>query len=174
MRSGTGSDGRGRVTRTPAWIGLGISAVLLLASFGALFVASTSKSQAHSSLRDAIRLHEARLDVARAQEALGGSDIQDAVRSGREANATALRVGALTKRIVDLLTPLTEKTKRTVVSGRRGIRSTVVAKKQTAVVSRILGAISGYQRSAVADADKTNSALRRILKALRETNESIP
>jgi hypothetical protein len=156
------------------WAGLVLAALVAVASFGALVVATRSKSQAHSSLEDAIRLREARLDVARAERALGGSDIGDAVRSGRKANAVALRVGTLTDRIVDLLAPLSDSTKEAVEQGRRGIRNSVVARRQTEVAAEILGAIAGYQHAAVTDADETNAALRRILSALRETNESIP
>jgi hypothetical protein len=162
------------VKRWWKWIGLAVASVLTVAAFGALAVATQSKSQAHSSLIDAIRLREARLDVARAQKALGGSNIEDAARSGRKANAVALRVGTLTERIVNLLTPLSGSTKEAVTQGRRGIRNSVVARKETKAAAAILGAISGYQRAAVDDAGLTNRALRRILAALRETNESIP
>jgi hypothetical protein len=162
------------VKRWWRWIGLFLASVLTVASFGALVIATQSKSQAHSSLEDAIRLRQARLHVARAQRALGGSDIGDAVVAGRKANAIALRVGSLTERIVDLLRPLRGSTEEAVEQGRRGIRNAVVAREQTRVAAEILGAIAGYQRSAVADADLTNRALRRILAALRETNESIP
>jgi hypothetical protein len=162
------------VKRWWKWIGLAVASVLMVAAFGALVVATQSKSRAQSSLVDAIRLREARLDVARAQKALGGSNIKDAGRSGRRANAVALRVGVLTERIVDLLTPLSGSTKEAVNQGRRGIRNSVVARKETKTAAAILGAIAGYQRAAVDDADLTNRALRRILAALRETNESIP
>jgi predicted ATPase len=162
------------VTRWWKWIGLALASLLAVAAFGALAVATQSKSQAHSSLEDAIRLREARLDVAKAQKALGGSNIQDAARSGQKANAVALRVGALTERIVTLLRPLSGSTKEAVDQGRRGIRNSVVARKQTETAAGILGAIAGYQSAAVDDAALTNRALRRILTALRETNESIP
>jgi hypothetical protein len=156
------------------WVALLLCSVLLVASFGTLAVATRSKSQAHSSLEDAIRLYEARVDVAKAQRALGGSDIGDAVRSANDANETALRVGALTKRVVRLLQPLSDSTKEAVEQGRRGIRNSVIAKRQTKVAAEILGAISGYQETAVDNGDLTNRALRRILAALRETNESFP
>ena len=156
------------------WVALFVCALLAVASFGALAVATRSKSQAHSSLEDAIRLRQARIHVAEAQRALGGSDIGDAVRSANEANEIALRVGSLTKRVVTLLAPLSGTTKEAVEQGRRGVRNSVVAKRQTKVAADILGAIAGYQRSAVENADLTNKALRRILRALRETNESFP
>jgi hypothetical protein len=162
------------VSRGWRWAGLAVSGLLALASFGALAVATQSKSQAHSSLEDAVRLRRARLDVAKAQRALGGSDIGDAARSGQRANAIALRVGVLTERVVDLLEPLSGSTKRAVEQGRRGIRNSVVARRQSEVASGILVAIAGYQHAAVENADRTNKALRRILAALRETNESFP
>ena len=155
------------------WGGLVLSALLAAASFGIVAVATQSKSQAQESLRDAIRLHEARLDVARAERALGGSDIGDAVESGQRANAIAVRVGVLTDRVIDVLTPLSGSTKEAVAQGRRSIKNSVIARRQTRVAAEILGAIAGYQRTAIVDADLTNEALRRILKALRETNESI-
>jgi hypothetical protein len=151
-----------------------LSVVLAAASFAILAVATQSKSQAQGSLQDAERLYQARLDVAKAEKALGSSDIGDAVESGQRANAIALRVGALTEQVVKLLTPLGASTKESVEQGRRGIRNSVVARRQTRVAADILGAIAGYQRSAFDDADSTNAALRRILRALRETNESFP
>lgn len=161
------------MNRAWRWVGLFLSALLAVASFGMLAVAAQSKSQAHGSLQDAEQLLQARMDVAEAQEALGSSDIGDAVESGQRANAIALRVGALTERVVKLLTPLGASTKESVKQGRRGIRNSVVARRQTKVVAGILGAIAGYQEAAVEDADVTNRSLRRILRALRETNESI-
>jgi hypothetical protein len=162
------------VTRGWSWLGLALASVLVIASFGALAVATQSKSQAHSSLQDAIRLHEARVDVAKAQRALGSSDIGDAVRSARDANAIALRVGLLTKKILSLLQPLSADTETAVTQGRRGMRNTVVARRQTRVAAAILGAISGYQKSSAEDARVTNKALRRVLAALRDINESFP
>ncbi|MDQ3986774.1 MAG: hypothetical protein M3280_09790 [Actinomycetota bacterium] len=156
------------------WLAVGASAVVCAASTGGLLVAATSKSQAGDSLAQAIRLHRARLDVARAQRELGGSDLSDAVDAGRKANAIALRVGRHTRRIADLLEPLGTSARRAVALGRRGIRSAITARRQTKIAAEVLAVIAGYQRSATEYAATTNSALRRILRALRETNESVP
>ena len=156
------------------WLALVASALVCAASAGSLFVAVTSKSQASDSLEQAIRLRRARIDVANAQRELGGSDLSDAAASGRKANAIALRVGRHTRRIANLLEPLGVSARRSVALGRRGIRSAITARRQTKIAAEVLAAIAGYQRSATEYATTTNSALRRILKALRETNKSVP
>lgn len=156
------------------WLALVASALVCAASAGGLFVAVTSKSQASDSLEQAIRLRRARIDVANAQRELGGSDLSDAAASGRKANAIALRVGRHTRRIANLLEPLGVSARRSVALGRRGIRSAITARRQTKIAAEVLAAIAGYQRSATEYATTTNSALRRILKALRETNKSVP
>ena len=150
------------------------SALLLALSLATVAVAFRSKSQAQDSLESALQLREARLDVARAQDALGSSDIGDAITSGRKANAVALRVGERTDRIAALLEPMRESVERSTSQGRRGIRGAVAARRQTEIAAEVLEALAGYQRAATDSASVTNGALRRILTALRETNEDAP
>ena len=151
-------------------------ACLLVAGMGmgATVVAYNSKNQAQSSLAQARRLREARLEVARAQKALGSSDINDAARSGNRANAVALRVGQQIDRIAQLLGPLQASATRTTTQGRRGIRGTIAARRQTRVAADVLEALAGYQAEASENAVKTNRALRRILVALKKTNRNFP
>lgn len=150
------------------------SALLAVVALGAVVVAFRSKSQAQESLQSALRLREARIDVAEAQKALGESDIGDAVVAGREANEVALRVGDQTDRIAALLEPMQDSAERSVTEGRKGIRGAVAARRQTHVAAQVLEALAGYQRAATDNALVTNRALRRILEALRETNEDAP
>jgi hypothetical protein len=150
------------------------SALLAVIGVAAVAVAFQSKGQAQDSLESALRLRQARIDVAEAQEALGGSDIDDAVASGEEANAVALRVGERTDRIAALLEPMQDSAARSVSEGRRGIRGAVAARRQTEIAADVLAALAAYQRAAGENASITNKALRRILIALRETNEDSP
>lgn len=151
-------------------------ACLLVAGMGlgATIVAYNSKSQAQTSLEQARRLRDARLDVARAQRALGSSDINDAARSGDRANAVALKVGQQIDRIAKLLGPLQASATRSTAQGRKGIRGAVAARRQTRVAADVLEALAGYQRKASENAVKTNRALRRILVALKKTNRNFP
>lgn len=150
------------------------SALLAVIGVAAVAIAFQSKGQAQDSLESALRLRQARIDVAEAQEALGGSDIDDAVASGEEANAVALRVGERTERIAALLEPMQDSAARSVSEGRRGIRGAVTARRQTEIAADVLAALAAYQRAAGENASITNNALRRILIALRETNEDSP
>lgn len=150
------------------------SALLAVIGVAAVAIAFQSKGQAQDSLESALRLRQARIDVAEAQEALGGSDIDDAVASGEEANAVALRVGERTERIAALLEPMQDSAARSVSEGRRGIRGAVTARRQTEIAADVLAALAAYQRAAGENASITNKALRRILIALRETNEDSP
>ena len=150
------------------------AALLALIGIAAVAVAFRSKAQAQDSLESALQLREARIDVAEAQEALGGSDIDDAVASGEEANAVALRVGERTERIAALLEPMERSAARSVSESRRGIRGAVAARRQTEIAADVLAALAAYQRAASDNASITNRALRRILVALRETNEDSP
>ncbi len=148
--------------------------VAALVAGAAVAVSVQSKSQAHGSLEQALRLYRARVEVAEAQRALGSSDLGDAVASGRKANAIALQVGVNTRRIARLLTPLGASARRSVNLGRRGVRSAATTRAQTVLAARVLAAISGYQRNAVRFASDTNVSLRRLLRELRKTNESFP
>ena len=112
--------------------------------------------------------------MSSAQRSLGGSDIRQALASINRANRTALRISSLTDRIVGLLSPTGRSASGAVALARRGAGSASSARRLVVVISGDLGAIAGYQRAGSADAGSTNQALRRILRALRETNRSFP
>jgi predicted ATPase len=162
------------VTSGRAVAALVASLLVAALGLGSTVVAFRSKAQAHSSLEQALDLREARLQVARAQRALGSSDIEDAARSGARANEVALRVGEQTDRIAALLRPLRAAAVRTTSAGRRGIRGTVATRRQTEVAADVLEALAAYQHEASANATATNRALKRILAALRKTNREFP
>lgn len=156
------------------WLGVAASALAALVAVASVFVASSAESTARRARGGAQALLEARVAVAHAQEKLGTTDLDDALDAARSANATAQKVGRITRRIVGLLVP-TERTAAAAQSAAaRGVRSATVARRQTQVAARVLALIAGYQSTATRQAGKTNAALRRILVALRKTNESFP
>lgn len=156
------------------WLGVIGAGLILVASVGLLVAALGARADAQRSLENARRLHAARIDVARAQEELGGTDLSDANESAQRANRIALRVGHVTRRIVTQLTRVQETIGEINATARRGTRNTVFARRQTDVASDLLGAIGGYQEAAARLSRMTNRALERILAALRETNEQFP
>lgn len=151
-------------------IALALSALLLAASLGSLPVAVRSRNDASAALDGAIRLRQARLDVAEAQKQLQGGNIKDALVSARAANATALRVGRVTRRILELLRPTATDARAVISSARRGAQRALAARQQTDVAADALVAVANYQHQASRHSGTTNRALRRILRALRETN----
>jgi hypothetical protein len=156
-------------------IGSLIAAGLFLAvSAVTLVVAVQAKTQAHSTLDQAHRLYEARLQVAQAQKDLGNSDLDTAVDSAGKANATAERVKAITTEIADLLGAADIAAAATSKTSRASVKNVALTRKQTVATSNVLAAIAGYQRVATRFATETNRALVRILRAVRKTNESFP
>jgi hypothetical protein len=152
-----------------------VLAAFALAGTVAMFaVALQTRSQAGESLDGARALHAARLDVAEAQEALGEGDLSDAVASARSANEVALEVGKATSKIVDLLETTDDAAAEIARAARRGARGAVFTRRQSEIVGDALGAIAGYQSAASGSSEETNRALRRILIALRRTNEEVP
>jgi hypothetical protein len=57
---------------------------------------------------------------------------------------------------------------------RASVRNVSLSRQQTGATTDLLGLISGYQRAAGGFAKDTNSALERILRAVRRTNRSFP
>ena len=154
--------------------GLAVSALLALASLSVAVVAAGAKVQARGSLSGAQQLYEARLGVARAQEALGSSDLHDAVASAGRANETAEKVRAITTEIADLLASAEAVAGSTSETSQRAVRNVALTRRQTRASGDLLALIAGYQRAATSFAADTNSALRRILRAVRRTNRSFP
>lgn len=153
------------------WIG----AVLSVSLGGTMFaIGLTSKMDAGGSLSQAERLHQAQLDVAEAEAALGNSDLSDAVESARRANATAVEVGRVTEQMSELLVDTRSRVEAMLAASQRGAGSAVFARRQTEIASHILATIATYQGAAQRYSGITNRALERVLRALRETNESFP
>ena len=151
-----------------------LAALLAFGSVAIAVVSATTKAQARSTLDSALRLYEARLGVMRAQEALGESDLDDAVASATRANETAERVKAITTDIADLLASAETAAQATSSTSKKAVKNVTLTRRQTAATSDVLAVIAGYQRAASGFADETNAALRRILKAIRKTNRSFP
>lgn len=156
------------------WLAVLGSALLLAGAAAALFVALGAKGDATAALRNSERLHEARLDVARAERALGGGDLGDANQAAGNANRTALRVGEVTERIVRQLSKVRATVDRITSVAEEGSQSAVFARRQTDVAADLLGSIRGYQTAAARLARITNEALERVLSALRRTNRNFP
>lgn len=157
--------------RSLPWVG-----ALLSISLGGtmLAIGLSSKIDAGRTLARAERLHQAQLDVAEAEAALGNSDLSDAVESARRANATAVEVGRVTQQMADQLVKTRSTVEAMLAASERGAGSAVFARRQTEVASDILATIAGYQGAAERYSGITNRALERVLRALRKTNESFP
>ncbi len=132
------------------------------------------RGQAHATLEGQLRLYEARLRVAEAQDALGETDIEDALAGARSANEAAERVHAVTKNIAASLEPTTSTARVIARAAARGLRGARFARRQTELASQLLAAISSYQSAARGYSIATNRALEDILDALRRTNENFP
>lgn len=156
------------------WLGVGVAGLMLLATSGMLLVAIGAKGDASTALANSERLYEARLDVARAEKALGGGDLGDAGEAARDANQTALRVGEVTERIVRQLSKVRASVDRITAVAEEGSQSAVFARRQTDVAADLLGSIRGYQTAAARLARVTNEALERVLAALKRTNRNFP
>ena len=156
------------------WIGVVAAALALAGSLGMLAVATQTRSDAGDSLDGARALYAARLHVSEAQKELGNSDLSDAVRSARSANAVAIEVGEATSKIVALLEDTDDAAGDIARAARRGTQGAVFTRRQSEIVGDALGAIAGYQSAASTFSEETNRALQRILVALRKTNEEFP
>jgi N-acetylglucosamine kinase-like BadF-type ATPase len=157
-----------------AWIATGVAGLLTLGSIAAFAASADAAARAETALEGAERLLEGRRDVAEAERLLGESNLDDALRSARSANATAVQVGRITSRIASLLESTDDVASRVARSSKRGVSSTIYARRQTETAARVLSVISAYQDSAAAYSSTNLAALRRILHALRRTNASFP
>jgi hypothetical protein len=157
-----------------AWIATGLAGLVALGSVAAFVASADAAARAETALEGGERLLVARRDVADAERLLGDSNLDDALRSARSANATAVRVGRITDRIARLLESTDAAASGVARSSRRGVSSTASARRQTETAERVLSAIAAYQGNATTFASTNLSALRRVLRALRRTNESFP
>ena len=148
--------------------------IVAIAGLGTFAVAVRSEQTAQQALEGAIELRRARLDLATSQRKLGRSDLTDAIAGAEKANASAVRVAALTRHIATMVDEAQSLVGDINVSSEGSARLLKLTGAQTDVVADILGAISGYQGAASRSARVTNSALEEILRALRATNENFP
>jgi signal transduction histidine kinase len=139
-----------------------------------VIVATGSLLNANGARNSAARLYEARQQVARTQEQVGGSNLHDAVAAARNANGSAERVQTITERIAALMDATRRQAASIGSTSRRGVRTVVLTRRQAQAAADALAAISSYQRSASRSAAISNRALRRILRALRRTNNGFP
>ncbi len=152
-----------------------VGAVLLaLVMAAALVVSADAYRTGSGARRGAQRLHDSRVEVARAQERVGGSNLDEALASARAANSAAEKVGRITARVARLLQTTRVTAAAITAASRRGSRSVVFTRRQSEAAARSLFAISRYQTIASRSATVSNRALQRILRALRQTNENFP
>lgn len=156
------------------WLGAFLSVAMVVGGVGAFVASGQTASSAEETLDNARRLYRARAQVAESEGKIGESDLESAVVSAREANATAERVGRVTARIARLLERTDAVAASIAASSSRGVRSTAVSRRQTEIAARILAWIAGYQRDSARFSALNNRALQRSLRALRETNRSFP
>ena len=154
-----------------SWLGAALCIGLAVLGIVLVTMSTNTKLRASDARASAARLYRARLAVAEAQKELGGSNLEEAVTSAREANDTARRVLGLSEQIVSLLEPTQATTADIIAAARRGAQGAATTREQAGIAADVLGEISSYQRVATRYADQTNGALRRILRALRRTNE---
>lgn len=157
-----------------AWCGAIVAGLVAALSIVLVFVSANVSHTARESLRGALELHAARLNVAAAEKELGGGDIEGAIESARKANARAETVGTITEELVATLRPTSRTAAAITESSRRSAENVAFTRRQAAVANDLIGAVAGYQQAASKLAKDTNEALERILAALRETNRSIP
>lgn len=160
--------------RPAALLALAASALCALGAAGAAVVAERSAAGARATLADTVRLQRARAEVARAEAALGGTDLDDAIARAQRANAVAERVQALTARIVALLEPARADADALIGAARGSLSALRSARAGAGRAAELLAALAGYQRAAGSSAAATNASLRRILAALEELNRSLP
>ena len=157
--------------RALPWLRLTGAALACLMGLGMLAVGASTFKKAADARRYPATMYEARLQVTRTQEQMGESNLDDAVKGAKTANASAARVRGITEQIADRLHEARVDAAAIGASSRRGAATVVATRRQTETAAEALAAISAYQRSATASTVRTNRALERILRALRETNE---
>ena len=151
-----------------------LGALLALTSLAAVVLAESSATKARGALLDALRLQRAQLEVARAQEALGGTDLDDAIARAERANHAARRIEAVTARIVSLLEAARADADIVIAAARRSLRSLKTTRADAGTAAELLAALAAHQRDSAGSAAVTNHALARILAALERLNRSLP
>ena len=153
------------------WAGPLLAGILAVTSVVVMTASIESARDARSAFQGAQRLYAGRLEVARAEEQLGTADAGDAAEGARRANAVALRVKARIGALADVLLETAGIARELTSATERGSRSAAFARRQTTVAADALAAIAAYQQAATRYSKSNNNSLRRILNALRRTNE---
>lgn len=159
--------------RVLSWISVMVSGAVTLGFGAGLGVAVLERDAAEGALHDSLRARAAEVSVVKAQGRLTGTDVGEALTAIRQANQAAGRVATLTRSLAASLEATVGETTGAVEASREGAGRTTAALRETEAVAELLAAIAGYQASASSSADETNKALRRILRALRETNREL-
>lgn len=160
--------------RALPWAGALAAGIVAAVSIGIAFISASVQGSAQESLDGARELFAARVAVAQAEKELGSADIDAAITSAREANRRAEEVGEITAEIVAYLRPTGKRARAITASARRGAGDVAFTRRHAIAANDLIGAVAGYQTAAADLADRTNTALKRILNALRETNRSFP
>lgn len=160
--------------RVLPWIGTALAGMVAATAILVAFVSANLERTARQSLDGAHELFAARLAVAEAEKELGGGGIDDAIESARKANERAEEVGKITARLVATLNPAARTAGAITGSSRRSAQNVSFTRRQAEAANGLIGAVAGYQAAAARLAERTNTALERILKALRKTNRSFP
>ena len=160
--------------RVMGWTGAVAAGLLAALSIVLVFVSANLERTAQDSLEGGLKLHAARLAVAAAEKELGDGNIEGAIASARKANERAEAVGKVTAELVATLRPTSRTAAAITDSSERSARNVTFTRRQADAANELIGAIAGYQQASSRLARRTNSALERILTALRETNRSFP
>lgn len=153
------------------WAGTLLAGLVAAVSIVVMTASVESAADARGALEGAERLYAGRLDVARAEKQLGSADARDAAEGAQSANAVAIRVKARIGALADVLLETADIAGRLTSATESGTRSAVFARRQTTVVADVLAAIAAYQEATARYSESNNDSLRRILRALRKTNE---
>jgi len=152
------------------WIGVAVAASVALSGLGAAAVAG----QTLTTQRAAARLRETRLGLVDAQNALGDSDLEEAVAGAEGANEAALEVKASTSLLLRRLQGLANDVDGLTATSAASGKSLDLTRERMRLATQLLEAVNSEQQAASDATSYTTRYLRRILVALRETNRSFP
>lgn len=160
--------------RIPGWLGVVVAAFLALSGLGAAAIARQTLSQAETTQQGAARLRETRLGLVEAQNALGDTNLEDAVAGAEGANEAALEVKASTALLLQRLRGLAEDVEQLTSTSASSGQSLELTRERMHLATQLLEAVRSEQQAASDATSYTTRSLRRILTALRETNRSFP
>jgi hypothetical protein len=151
-----------------------LSAVLCVAGIGSFFMAAGTLLQANDALEGAENIRASQLRLVEAQKALGGSNLEEALTGAEAANAAAEDVRTTTEKIIPLLRAAERGSGSVTSVSRETGRRVASLEIRAALATKLLRALAGEQDSSAEAGVITNGFLRRVLRALKETNQSFP